>query len=196
MPRRLAWLLAAVALAGPACATFSERRAAAGREREALSRYHYRQPAEVVWSQVRQLLADRGLDLAGKDAAAVGQTLGTVARWSSVAKETRSTPGGGLLLETAWNEAQVRWRAEAEPGPQGLRVVLTRIEMSALELGSDGVALRDFDLEMDLLRRVDPEAAGRIDDPAAPAAPAAPAEPAAPPAPAAAPSRSAGPPGP
>jgi hypothetical protein len=191
MPRRLVLLLAAAALAGPGCASISSYRARAAREREALAHYHYRQPMETVWPQVQRLLYDRGLDLAGKDAAEVGQKQGAMARWSSVAKETRATPGGGRLLETGWNQSQARWRAEAEPGPAGLTVVFTRIEMSAMEYGSDGTTLRDLDLEMDLLRRVDPAAAARIDDPAA--MPSAPVEP---PTPAAAPSRSAGPPGP
>jgi len=190
MPRP-AWLLAAVALAGPGCASFSAYRAQAARERAGLERFRYAQPLDVVWPQLQRLLADRGLALAGLDAAAVGQKSGVMAQFASAAKETRSTPTGGLVLETGWNQDGVRWRAEAEPAEGGLRVVLTRIARNLDEFGRDGVTLRDWELELDLLRRVDPEAAERIEDPAAPPAPSPP-----PPSPDPPGSRRPGPPGP
>lgn len=170
-----AFALAALALAGPGCASLSEYRARGKLVRAGLGTFRYRQPVEQVWPVVQRLLADRGLALAGKDAEAVGQKSGPLSRFSSAAKETRSTPGGGLLLETAWNQYGSRWRAEAEPDAAGLRVVLTRIELNQQEVGSDGVTLRDFDMEFDLLQRVDPEAAERIEEgkPPAPAAPPA-----------------------
>ena len=149
MPRP-AWLLAAVALAGPGCASFSAYRAQAARERAGLERFRYAQPLDVVWPQLQRLLADRGLALAGLDAAAVGQKSGVMAQFASAAKETRSTPTGGLVLETGWNQDGVRWRAEAEPAEGGLRVVLTRIARNLDEFGRDGVTLRDWELELDL----------------------------------------------
>jgi hypothetical protein len=168
MPRSAARLLPAVALAalaltGPGCASFSEYRARGKQVRAGLETFRYRQPIDQVWPVVRRLLADRGLALAGKDAAAVGQKSGAISQFSSSAKETRSTPGGGLLLETAWNQDGVRWRAVAEPEPGGLRVVLTRITINSQEFGSDGVTLRDYDLEFDLLQRIDPDSAERVE---------------------------------
>jgi hypothetical protein len=165
MPRHAAWLLAAILLAGPGCASLSAYRSQAKLQRTELERYRYPQPQELVWPQVQRVLADHGLELAGKDAAAVGQRPAKLVQLSSAARETRSTPTGGLVLDTAWNQFGVRWRAEAEPDTAGLRVVMTRIELNLEEFGSDGVTLRDYDLELDLLRRVDPEAADRLEGP-------------------------------
>lgn len=164
MTRPTASLLAAVLALGAGCASLSEYRARSRNARAGLEGYRYRQPIELVWPEVRRLLADRGLGLAGKDAAAVGQKSGAMSQLSSAARETRSTAGGGLLLETAWNQDGMRWRAEASPGAGGLRVVLTRIEINLNEFGTDGVTLRDHDLELDLLRRVDVEEAERIEE--------------------------------
>jgi hypothetical protein len=164
MPRHAAWFAVAVALAGPGCASLSDYRARSKLLRVELEAYRYPQSQEVVWPEVQRLLADRGLALAGKDALAEGQKSGPLAQWSSAAKETRSTPTGGRVLETGWNQQKVRWRAEAEPDAGGLRVVLTRIDWNPDQMGWDGVTLRDLELELDLLRRVDPEAASRIEE--------------------------------
>jgi hypothetical protein len=164
LPRPAAWLLAAVALAGTGCASLSEHRARGKLLRAQMEAFRYPQPQELVWPEVQRLLAGRGLRLAEPDAKAAGQKPGLLPQFGSAAKATRPTPGGGLLLETDWNEQGFRWRAEAEPEAGGLRVVLTRIERSASEIGMDGVTLRDHQLELDLLRRVDPEAADRIED--------------------------------
>jgi hypothetical protein len=163
MPRH-AWLLAAVALAGPGCASLSDSRARSKLLRVEMEAYRYPQPQEVVWPDLQRLLAERGLPLAGKDALAGGQKSGQLAQWSSAAKETRPTPTGGRILDTGWNQYRLRWRAEAEPDTGGLRVVLTRVDWNADQMGWDGVTLRDHELELDLLRRVDPEAASRIEE--------------------------------
>jgi hypothetical protein len=138
MSRPVAWLLAAVTLAASGCASVSASGGGGKVLRRELTAFRYRQPLDVVWPQVRRL---------------------------SAAKETRSTETGGLVMETGWNQYGYRWRAEAEPDAGGLRVVFTQIERNQSEqVGWDGVALRDYDMEMDLLRRVDAEAASRIDD--------------------------------
>jgi hypothetical protein len=172
MTRSVAWLLAAVTLAASGCASVSASGGGKILRRE-LTTFRYRQPLDVVWPQVRRLLADRGLALAGQDAKEVGQKSGVMAQFASAAKETRSTETGGLVMETGWNQYGFRWRAEAEPEAGGLRVVFTQIERNQSEqVGWDGVALRDYGMEMDLLRRVDAEAASRIDDLVDPAPPA------------------------
>jgi hypothetical protein len=174
MTRPVAWLLAAVTLAASGCASLSAARAGGKVLKTELEAFRYRQPLDVVWPEVRRLLSDRGLALAGQDAKAAGQKSGVMAQFSSAARETRSTETGGLVMETGWNEYGFRWRAEAEPEAGGLRVVFTRIQANQSEqVGWDGVTLRDHDMELDLLRRVDPEAASRIDalvDPPPPAA--------------------------
>ena len=169
MHRHAAWFAVAVALAAPGCASLSDRRARAKQVRAEMQAYRYPQSQEEVWPHVQRLLADRGLALAGKDAEEAGQKSGKLAQWSNAAKETRATPTGGRLLETGWNQNKVRWRAEAEPEAGGLRVVFTHIDWNWDNIGWDGVTLRDHEMELDLLRRVDPEAAARIEERSEPA---------------------------
>jgi hypothetical protein len=160
------WLTAALALtlAAPGCASFSRYRARAAQVRVEMEAYRYPQPIELVWPQVQRLLADKGLDLAGADAAAVGQKPGRLTQLVSAAKETHSTVAGGRLLETDWNRNGLRWRAEATPDAGGLRVVLTQIQRNSDEVGFDGVGLRDYELELDLLYRIDSEAGEKIEE--------------------------------
>jgi hypothetical protein len=161
------WLTAALALtlAAPGCASFSKYRARAAQLRIEMEAYRYPQPIELVWPQVQRLLADKGLDLAGADAEAVGQKKpGTLGRLVSAATETHRTGAGGRLLETDWNRNGLRWRAEATPDAGGLRVVLTQIKRKADEVGDDEVTLREYGLELDLLYRIDPEAGEKIEE--------------------------------
>jgi hypothetical protein len=156
--------LTALTLAAPGCASFSKYRARAAQVRVEMEAYRYPQPIELVWPQVQRLLADKGLDLAGADAAAVGQKPGRLAQLASAAKATRTTMAGGRVLETDWNQNGLRWRAEANPDAGGLRVVLTQIQRKSDEVGFDGVELPDYELELDLLYRIDPEAGEKIEE--------------------------------
>jgi hypothetical protein len=163
----------ALALAAPGCASFSQYRARSAQVRVAMEQHRYPQPIELVWPQVLRLLADKGLDLAGADAAAVGQKAGKLYQLTSAAKETRTTMNGGRVLETGWNQNGMRWRAEAQPTAGGLRVVLTQVQRSGEEVGFDGMGLRDYELELDLLYRIDPDAGEKAEALARQPAPAA-----------------------
>lgn len=155
----------ALTLAGPGCATYSKYRARVAQVRVEMEAYRYPQPIELVWPQVQRLLADKGLDLAGADAEAVGQKKpGTLSQLVSAAMATHGTGAGGRLLETDWNRNGLRWRAEATPDAGGLRVVLTQIQRKSDEVGYDGATLRDYELELDLLYRIDPEAGEKIEE--------------------------------
>lgn len=170
MTRRIGWLIALVALSASGCAAISAQRARDRIMETEVGGYRYAQPVEVVWPKVQRLLADHELKLAGKDAAAMGQSISTLELVISVARETSETPRGGLMLETAWTYGGWRWRAEATPDQGGSRVVLTRIQENNTDHGHDGQSRRDYEWELDLIRRFDPEAAARIDDLLDPAA--------------------------
>lgn len=162
-PRLLAALTAlaavtALVLSAPGCASFSQYRARSAQVRSAMEQHRYPQPIELVWPHVQRLLSDRGLELAGADATAVGQRSAKLTQVTSAAKETRTTMAGGRVLETGWSSNGMRWRAEASPDAGGLRVVLTQVQRSGDEVGFDGVGLRDYELELDLLYRIDPDA--------------------------------------
>jgi len=164
MSRQTRWLVILATLTGAGCASFQAQRAHDRALAAAVGAYRHRQPVEKVWPEVRRLLADRNLKLAGTDAEAAGQSISTLELMISVARETSPAPGDGLTLETAWSRAAVRWRAVATPDQGGCRVVFTRIEENTTDHGHDGRATRDFAMELDLIRRLDPEGASRIDD--------------------------------
>jgi hypothetical protein len=126
--------------------------------------HRYTQPIDQVWPAVRQLLFDQGLTLSGKDAELVGQNPGFLQRITTVARETEATPAGGLRLETDWTSGRVRVRAEAQPEAGGCRVSLTRIFEHENEYGHDGRSERALNLELQLLQRIDPAAAERVED--------------------------------
>jgi hypothetical protein len=164
MTRTIGWLVAAAALGSSGCATWSTSSTRDQVMRAEVGGHRYTQPIDQVWPAVRQLLADKGLTLSGKDADLVGQDPGFLQRITTVARETESTPSGGLRLETDWTYGRVRFRAEAQPDAGGCRVILTRIFEHENEYGHDGRSMRDLDLELLLLQRIDPAAAARVDD--------------------------------
>jgi hypothetical protein len=182
--RPLALLALAALLAGSGgCAASRAERARGARLTAELDRLRYSRPIDEVWLEVRRLLAERDYPLAAADARAVGQPEpkpGT--RLFGVAMETAPIDAGllpklgmgaggapkGLALETGWRRSTDRYRAEAIEDGGGVRVVLTRL----VDDGTDriGKPVRDPALELELARRLDAEAAARIE--AAAAAPA------------------------
>jgi len=165
MTRPAAWLLAGLLAAPAGCASF-----AAGRARDAyvarqLDELRYAKPIDEVWLEVRRLLAEKGYLLAGEDAKAVGQDRGFLGRLFSAAVETRGEGPDRRYLETDWGERRdrrLRYRADGSSEGEGCRVVITAISQSAAEPSEDS-RYRDRAMELDLVRRVDPEAAARIE---------------------------------
>jgi hypothetical protein len=167
MTRPTTWLIALLALSGSGCAALSAQRARTRVLETEVGGYRYRQPVEAVWPQLKKLLVDTGLTLGGKDIPEADQAtglVGLVVGMTSGAKETSSTPRGGLLLETGWTNGGRRWRAEAWPDGDGCRATLTMIAGSPASGGPEDWSARDYPLELELIRRVDPDGAARIDD--------------------------------
>ncbi|HET9596764.1 MAG TPA: hypothetical protein VFP65_14340 [Anaeromyxobacteraceae bacterium] len=176
MRLRLTVLLASGALALASCAT------AASMRRERLQReldaFAYAKPLDEVWQEGRRMLAERGFPLADKDAEAVGQKpMSWAEKILSPARETGPATEGGLLqrmgvvkgrnlsgaaqaLDTGWSQYGERYHLEGLAEGTGSRVLFTFIKQ-----GSDRqeTKSRDLEMELDLMRRVDPEAAERID---------------------------------
>jgi hypothetical protein len=165
MPLRVPHLLAVTAAAtlAAACTTPAHRAAqarAAHLARE-VPAVRYDRPVEEVWGAVKALLTERGYPLAAEDAAREGLASGVLVNVFTRARRTRIEPDGSWRLETGWL-AGVRYRAEALPGPAGVRVALTRFEEDRTEHGRDRTSARDPELELELARRLAPEAAERI----------------------------------
>jgi hypothetical protein len=164
MSRALVWMTATLAVAAGGCAG---QRAAAARTRllqEKLDELRYPRPLDEVWGEARRLLAEKGYPLAGQDAEAVGQKPAFLASIFSPAKETRPDPAGTQFLETGWGRGQLRYRLAAPVEGGSCRVVFTAIREDQTEHGRDaGPGTRDVDMELELARRLDPEAAARIE---------------------------------
>jgi hypothetical protein len=160
---RLASIAAAVvaaALLAPGCA--AQQREA--RLRQQLDATVIERPLAEVWPAALRLLDERGFPLAGGDPARIGKSpQGTLARLVSRGRETYTAPDGRWVAETGLGRDGLRYRVEGwDRGGAGSRVVYTAVEgQPAGSAGADRTS-RDVELELALLRELDPERAARV----------------------------------
>jgi hypothetical protein len=155
-------LLLVAALAS-GCAIAAQRARTRALERE-LAAWQSPQPLEQVWQQARLLLAERGYTLGPKDAEAIGRSpMSWIERLVSPARDTRERGPFERSLETGWSRVRDRYRVECRPrgGDGGWQIVFLRIEEAMTD--RPGEPSRDVELELALVRRVDPAGAARID---------------------------------
>ncbi len=184
MARLATWLtVSLLALSG--CATAANKRAEA-LEQE-LDGLVYEKPLDEVWQEARLLLAQRDFPLAGDDAKAVGQTQRWVDKILSPAHETTTgdydpglfqSLGAGdatrkrgsdkQWLDTGWNYYAERYHVEGRRLLEGCKVTFVKIKQD--RTNRDVVKTRDHEMELDLARRVAPDAAERIEQKAREAA--------------------------
>ena len=119
--------LAAAALAACASATAQAQREE--RLRAALDGYRFAQPLAAVWPVALRVLADRGVQLVGRDRAAVGAPPANVfKRLTSGGFETARAGVNGRVLETMEDASHTRYRVDGagvEGG--GCRIAITAI---------------------------------------------------------------------
>ena len=178
-------LLAAALLASAAaCASVRANQARTDALRQQLDEQRFAKPMEEVWLEARRLLADHGYPLAGEDATAVGQAeMGLGDRLFSPAREThpygedtgllqklgafggkKKSGGGrtGLSLDTGWRRTPDRCHVDALQDERGVRVAFQRITQNTTEHREEA-PVRDLELELELLQRLDAEAAARLE---------------------------------
>jgi hypothetical protein len=179
MTRYGAWLAAGLALVAAAGGCASARKARARELESQLEGFRYQKPLDEVWQQARVLLAERGYPLAAADANAVGQPeMSWVERLASPARATsfssperdlfqalgmtEKTVGGEVQwLDTGWNGYGERYHVEGPKDAGGCRVIFTHIQADRTDRRDK--RSRDLDMELDLVKQVDPEAAARIE---------------------------------
>ncbi len=166
-----------------ACATARASRLREQRLEAELDGLRYQQPPAEVWQNVRQLLAERGCPLAGADADEVGQSTGVLDGFLSPARETRPyreetgllqelgmvgpkpdgrPDDGSVSLDTGWRRRQGdRYRVDGLVEPGGFRVIFTRVVKDTYDHPEQRT--RDLELELALARRIEPQAAERIE---------------------------------
>ena len=135
-----------------------------------------RSPAEI-WPEVQRFLYARGFPLVGEDRRAVGLSAqGTLGKLFSPGFETRVREDGSRVLETNVEErSRTRVRAEAlAPAGGGSQLRITVLKQSDSNT-TEYTEWKDEELELALLRQLDPVAAARVlgtDPGPAPARPA------------------------
>ncbi len=177
MIRSTTWL--ALLLAATSCAGMKAR---AERERlltQRLDEFRYSKPLEEVWQEARRLLAANGYPLADPDAKAVDQPpMSWADSLVSPAQETqRRADDVGLLqrrpqhdsnaplddpfLETGWKYTGDRYRIDGYKDARGCRVVFKHITQDRTD--HRDVSKRDLEMELQLVARVEPDAAATIE---------------------------------
>jgi hypothetical protein len=145
-----------------ACSSVTAQVRRDARLREALDAHRFQQPLSVVWPAALRLLADHHYQLVGHDRAAVGAP--EESRWRVLTARgfaTRKVSDHGLVLETRENESRTRCRVEAiETSPGACRVTFTAVRRTG-EVPSEEKS-RDLDLELELVRRLEPDSAARV----------------------------------
>jgi hypothetical protein len=129
-----------------------------------LDSHRIRRPIGAVWLAALKLLSDRRCQLVGRDRTLAGGRPSGV--WASLTHhggfETRpSSTLGGLVLETREDADGLRYRAEGV----GLGKAQSRVMFFAVRRTGgtpSEVRSRDLALELELVRRLEPEAAARI----------------------------------
>jgi hypothetical protein len=156
------YALVAVMVATSGCASYAAQRARQRALEAQLAGWQGARPLDEVWQEARLLLAERGYPLAGKDAEAVGQRTGSwVERLLSKARETVVRGPAERSMETGWGRSRNRYKLESRARTDGFQVFFWRIDETVQD--RPGQPKRDLELELALVRRVDPEAAARID---------------------------------
>jgi hypothetical protein len=167
-PRRAIRALAVLALAlATACASLrlgDEQRAYYLRE---AGTFAYPKSCLDVWPSVLAALGSKGYPLKGRDRAYGGE--GKQSGFASVvdqASETRAVEGGGLAVRTGWNSTatgSTRYEVTGNPAPpSGCAVTFTLITTGTVDPSSEQRET-DWRIQMEMMRRVDPESAARID---------------------------------
>jgi hypothetical protein len=160
-PRRSAALL--LALLPCACATVGVARREA-RLRDLLDRHLIEKPLAEAWPEAMRVAMERGFQLVGQDRAALG--LPPQSTWGNLlakGHETQRLGADGLVLETNQDGEGRRYRIEGRPaGAAASRVRFIVVERHRDDPGEE--ESRDSDAELELVRRLEPEAAARLLD--------------------------------
>jgi hypothetical protein len=158
------WLAAGLYVASGACASNAAARARAEYLRREVGSLSCPRTLDEAWSEARRLLAERGYRLAGADAEAVGESGSFLVSLFTPAKATRTDARGVRTLETGWRLG-VRYRLSGSADAPGCHVTFTAIEEDRTEHGRDSAEppRRDLEMELELVRRLAPEDAARIE---------------------------------
>jgi hypothetical protein len=169
-PRSWLALLPGLAIASMALAGCASMRLASEQSdyyRTRLDAYGYTQSCLDAWPEILKLLGSKGYPLQGRDRQYAGQGKeGALASFVDQGSETRAVEGGGLAVRTGWlpdAEGRGRYEVTGTPGqPSGCVVSFTRVYSGTIDPASETRTV-DWKIQLELLKRLDPAAASRIE---------------------------------
>ncbi len=152
----LAGIFAAVTVGG--CAHFRAKDA----ERKALDDYEFQKPLQEVWPEALRLVAEADYPLNGKDRTLVGlDEQSTLGKIFAKGHETQLRDGK-WVAESGYGRDRRRYRVVGvETGPKTSKV--TYVSLKARDDLTQDEEARDTDMQLALVRRLDPAAADRIE---------------------------------
>ncbi len=169
MPRLAAspWILAAAAALAltTGCAGVQRTEARDAYLARTFQAYHFAFTCDALWRDALRVAMYRGYPLVGADRKLVDEEAqGAFASFLSSGFATRRTPDGGLVTETDWDrQVGLRCRIACTPrGEKASSVVFTIIGGGAQGATEEAIG-PDWSMNVDLLRRLDPAEAARID---------------------------------
>jgi len=179
MPRLIPFFMAGFFVAASGCASVRAQHARNRELAKELADFRFEKPIDEVWQEARLVLVAAGYQLVGADATAVGQSNpNAVARIFSPAHETAPGVGGdnvlgkvGLFkdpgagggrqyLDTDWNQYFERYHLDGYNYGDSCRVIFMHVKG---DRDHQDVWTRDYEMELDLIRRVDPDTAARME---------------------------------
>ncbi len=130
--------------------------------REELDRHEFSQPLTRIWPLAMRVVVDHRFQLVGRDRVVVGEQ--EQSAWKRVTGggfQTRRMGEHGLVLESRENASRVRVRLEGtDTGGGRCRATFTAIRRTGDAPSEE--RSRDVDLELELIRLVEPDEALRI----------------------------------
>jgi hypothetical protein len=159
--------LVALALLGTSCAGMriaDEQKAYYLKE---AGSFRYEKGCLDVWPDVLKLLGSKGYPLVGRDRQYAGEgKRGSFSALVEQGDETQAVEGGGLVVKTGWQPdgtGSSRYRVTGSPGtPSGCVVTFTYIWTGTVD-PSDARQEVDWKIQLELLRKLEPAAAARLE---------------------------------
>ncbi|HET8725720.1 MAG TPA: hypothetical protein VFM53_16105 [Anaeromyxobacteraceae bacterium] len=166
-PVALAALAGALLATGTGCASIRLADERMAYYKSQVGTFTYQAGCLDAWPAVLKLLGEKGYPLEGRDRQYAGQGKQTAfGAFVDQGYETRAVEGGGLIVKTGWqfdSNGQSRYEVTGNPGqPSGCAITFTRIWAGTID-PSDERREVDWKIQLELLRKLEPATAARIE---------------------------------
>ena len=154
------WSAVLVAALVAACSMATQARRDT-RLRAELDTHQIHKPLREVWPAALRLLADRGYQLVGRDRLVVGEPPAFRLKHLTAGGFETGRTDHGLAMESMADASATRYHVEGQDiGGTACRVTFVAVRRTGDSPSEE--RSRDLDLELELIRRLEPDAASRI----------------------------------